>query len=89
MPPNQNPQSRCAGQGYILFLANGMVTAFNVTERTIRKYNIATLPEGLWLLADRGLAIGQKREYTLCVLCDLCVSSERNERAVRKNTTDD
>jgi hypothetical protein len=60
MPPNQNPQSRCAGQGYIFLLANEMVTAFSVTERTIRKYNIATLPEGLWLLADRHLAIGQK-----------------------------
>ena len=69
MPPNQNPQSRCAGLGYIFLLANEMVTAFNMTERTIRKYNIATLPEGLWLLADRGLAIGQKQINTLCTLC--------------------
>jgi hypothetical protein len=61
----KNPQPRYAGQGYMLFLANEMVTAFNVTERTIRKHNIATLPEGLWLLADRYLAIGQKQINTL------------------------
>ena len=31
----------------------------------------ATLPEGLWLLTDRGLAIGQKRN----TLCELCASA--------------
>ena len=27
------------------------------------------LPEGLWLLPDRRLPIGQKQTNTLCVLC--------------------
>ena len=32
-----------------------------------------TLPEGLWLLPDRHLAIGQKQINTLCVLSDSVV----------------
>ena len=76
MPPNQNPQPRPAGQGYILSLADEMVTAFNVPERTIREYDIATLPEGLWLLPDRELAIGQK-ENTHSVL-SVSLVRERN-----------
>jgi hypothetical protein len=51
MPPNQNPQPRHAGQGYILFSAHEIINAPNLTKLDNRRWYIRHL-------ARRGVAFG-------------------------------
>ena len=59
----KNPQPRYAGQDWVNQMLDGNDGVCEVlgTSIELQKNINATPPEGLWLLPDRHLAIGQKR----------------------------